>query len=177
MIGRDCSTRWQRVLAAGQPEEAEARFGRFDGAYRSLFICMVPIRDESGALLGWYGVNTDIDDSKQAQMKPRLDEPQLRQMTDATQLPIIVFSAEGQLFYANRFSLTYGGLLLEDFQRDGWRELVYHPDDISSSFAEKRRGGLARSAPFESEVNCVLRAAPTAGFSFDTTAFWMMTVT
>ena len=52
---------------------------------------MVPIRDESGALLGWYGTNTDIDDLKQAQMKLREDEKELRQMTDATQLPIIVF--------------------------------------------------------------------------------------
>ena len=59
---------------------------------------------------------------KQAQMKLRQDEKELRQMTNATQLPIIVFSAEGRLLYANRFSLTYGGLSLEDVQRDGWRE-------------------------------------------------------
>ena len=118
---------------------------------------MVPIRDEFGALLGWYGTNTDIDDLKQAQMKLRQDEKELRQMTDATQLPIIVFSAEGRLLYANRFSLTYGGLSLEDFQRDGWRERVYHPDDIEA-FADARREGLARSAPFESEVR-IRRAA------------------
>jgi PAS domain S-box-containing protein len=122
---------WRRVLAAGQPEEAEARFRRFDGAYRWYLIRMVPIRDESDALLGWYGANTDIDDLKQAQVKLRQDEKELRQMTDATQLPIIVFSAEGRLLYANRFSLTYGGLSLEDFQRDGWRERVYHPNDRS----------------------------------------------
>jgi PAS domain-containing protein len=73
---------------------------------------MVPIRDDSGALLGWYGANTDIDDLKRAQMKLRHHEKELRQMTDATQLPIIVFSAEGRLLYANRFSLTYGGLSL-----------------------------------------------------------------
>ena len=148
---------WQRVLEAGQPKEAEARFRRFDGEYRWYLIRMVPIRDESGALLGWYGANTDIDDLKQAQMKLRQDERELRQMADATQLPIIVFSAEGRLLYANRFSLTYGGLSLEDFQRDGWRERVYHPDDIEA-FADARRKGLARSAPFESEVR-IRRAA------------------
>ena len=148
---------WQRVLEAGQPKEAEARFRRFDGEYRWYLIRMVPIRDESGALLGWYGANTDIDDLKQAQMKLRQDEKELRQMADATQLPIIVFSAEGRLLYANRFSLTYGGLSLEDFQRDGWRERVYHPDDIEA-FADARREGLARSAPFESEVR-IRRAA------------------
>jgi formate hydrogenlyase transcriptional activator len=148
---------WQRVLEAGQPKEAEARFRRFDGEYRWYLIRMVPIRGESGALSGWYGANTDIDDLKQAQMKLRQDERELRQMADATQLPIIVFSAEGRLLYANRFSLTYGGLSLEDFQRDGWRERVYHPDDIDA-FAEARRKGLARSAPFESEVR-IRRAA------------------
>ena len=137
---------WRRVLDAGQPEEAEARFRRFDGEYRWHLIRMVPIRDESGALLGWYGTNTDIDDLKQARMKLRQDEKELRQMTDATQLPIIVFSAEGRLLYANRFSLTYGGLSLEDFQRDGWRERIYHPEDIEA-FADARREGLARSAP------------------------------
>ena len=148
---------WRRVLDAGKPKEAEARFRRFDGEYRWYLIRMVPIRDESGALLGWDGTNTDIDDLKQAQMKLRQDEKELRQMTDATQLPIIVFSAEGRLLYANRFSLTYGGLSLEDFQRDGWRERVYHPDDIEA-FADARREGLARSAPFESEVR-IRRAA------------------
>jgi formate hydrogenlyase transcriptional activator len=148
---------WRRVLAAGQPAEAEARVRRFDGEYRWYLIRMVPMRDESGALLGWYGTNTDIDDLKQAQMKLRQDEKELRQMTDATQLPIIVFSAEGRLLYANRFSLTYGGLSLEDFQRDGWRERVYHPDDIEA-FADVRREGLARGAAFECEVR-IRRAA------------------
>jgi PAS domain-containing protein len=78
-------------------------------------------------------------------------------LSQATQLPIIVFSAEGRLLHANRFSLTYGGLSLEDFQRDGWRERVYHPDDFEG-FADARREGLARSAPFESEVR-IRRAA------------------
>ena len=90
-------------------------------------------------------------------MKLRQDEKELRQIADATQQPIIVFSADGRLLYANRFSLMYGGLSLEDFQRDGWRERIYYPDDIEN-FADARREGLARSAPFESELR-IRRAA------------------
>ena len=75
---------WRRVLEAGQPKQAKARFRRFAGDDRWYLIRMVPIRDESSALLGWYGTNTDIDDLKQAQMKLRQDEKELRQMTDAT---------------------------------------------------------------------------------------------
>ncbi|PYQ70569.1 MAG: PAS domain-containing sensor histidine kinase, partial [Acidobacteria bacterium] len=57
---------WRRVLAAGQPDEAEARVRRFDGEYRWYLIRMVPVRDECGALLGWYGTNTDNEDRKRA---------------------------------------------------------------------------------------------------------------
>ncbi len=55
---------------------------------------------------------------------------------------------------------------MEDFQRDGWRERVYHPDDIEA-FADARRAGLAHSAPFESEVR-IRRAA-------DGTYRWFLT--
>ena len=58
---------WQRVLAAGQPDEAEARVRRVDGEYRWYLIRTVPVRDASGALVGWYGTNTDIEDRKRAE--------------------------------------------------------------------------------------------------------------
>src|SRR5262245_24736750 len=58
---------WQRVIAAGQPGEAEARVRRFDGEYRWFSIRAVPVHDECGALVGWYGTNTDIEDRKRAQ--------------------------------------------------------------------------------------------------------------
>src|ERR1700737_3684155 len=49
---------WQRGTAGGQPDEAEARVRRFDGEYRWYLIRAVPVRDESGALVGWFGTNT-----------------------------------------------------------------------------------------------------------------------
>jgi PAS domain S-box-containing protein len=84
-------------------------------------------------------------------VKLRQDEEELRQITDATPQAIIVFSADGRLLYANRFSLTYSGLSLEDFRGDGWRERIYHPDDIEK-FKDARRKGLSLGVAFESEV-------------------------
>ena len=40
---------WQRMVAAGQPGEAEARVRRFDGTYRWFLIRAVPYRDVSAA--------------------------------------------------------------------------------------------------------------------------------
>jgi PAS domain S-box-containing protein len=58
---------WRRVLAAGEPDEAEARVRRADGEYRWFLIRAVPVRDDVGAITGWYGTNTDIEDRKRAE--------------------------------------------------------------------------------------------------------------
>jgi C4-dicarboxylate-specific signal transduction histidine kinase len=47
--------------------ETEARMRRADGQYRWLLIRSVPLRDEKGRIVKWYGKSTDIDDLKRAE--------------------------------------------------------------------------------------------------------------
>jgi C4-dicarboxylate-specific signal transduction histidine kinase len=58
---------WQLAFAAGQPFEKEARLRRADGAYRWFLIRAVPLRDEMGTVVKWYGSTTDIEDRKRAE--------------------------------------------------------------------------------------------------------------
>jgi len=58
---------WRRVLASGQPDEAETRVRRSDGEYRWFLIRAVPVRSDDGVVVGWYGTNTDIEDRKRAE--------------------------------------------------------------------------------------------------------------
>jgi len=58
---------WQRILASGAPGEAEARLRRFDGAHRWFLFRASPLRDGTGAIVKWFGVNTDIEDRKRAE--------------------------------------------------------------------------------------------------------------
>ena len=62
---------WQRIMASEAPGEAEARLRRHDGAYRWFLFRANPLRDESGAIAKWYGVNTDIEDRKRAEVELR----------------------------------------------------------------------------------------------------------
>jgi PAS domain S-box-containing protein len=62
---------WQRILASGAPGEAEARMRRHDGEYRWFLFRASPLRDESGSIVRWYGVNTDIEDRKRAEAELR----------------------------------------------------------------------------------------------------------
>jgi PAS domain S-box-containing protein len=58
---------WTRMLESGVPDEAEARMRRFDGSYRWFLFRTEALRDEAGAVAGWYGTNTDIEDRKRAE--------------------------------------------------------------------------------------------------------------
>ena len=62
---------WQRIMASEAPGEAEARLRRQDGAYRWFLFRANPLRDESGTIVKWYGVNTDIEDRKRAEAELR----------------------------------------------------------------------------------------------------------
>ena len=58
---------WIAVLASGEPGEAVARLRRFDGTLRWFLFRAMPVRDETGAVVKWYGQTTDIDDQKRAE--------------------------------------------------------------------------------------------------------------
>ena len=65
---------WQRIMASQAPGEAEARLRRYDGEYRWFLFRANPLRDETGRIVKWYGVNTDIDDLKRAEEELRRSE-------------------------------------------------------------------------------------------------------
>jgi PAS domain S-box-containing protein len=62
---------WKRIMASEAPGEAEARLRKQDGAYRWFLFRVNPLRDDSGAIVKWYGVNTDIEDRKRAEAELR----------------------------------------------------------------------------------------------------------
>jgi len=58
---------WRAAFAIGEPFEKEARLRRADGAYRWFLLRAVPLRDERGNVVKWYGTTTDIEDRKRAE--------------------------------------------------------------------------------------------------------------
>ncbi len=58
---------WRLMQASAKPDEFEARMRRFDGAYRWFLFRAEALRDETGAVVGWYGTSTDIEDRKRVE--------------------------------------------------------------------------------------------------------------
>ena len=58
--------KWHAALGSGEPLEVEARVRRADGEYRLLLHRKVPLRDERGTIVKWFGSSIDIEDRKRA---------------------------------------------------------------------------------------------------------------
>src|SRR3982074_163726 len=94
---------WRAALAAEKPFEKEARLRRADGQYRWFLIRAVPLRDEQGNLIKWYGVSIDIEGSKRA-------ESQSQKLLDAIPQQIWSGPSDGTLDYCNERWRSYMGL-------------------------------------------------------------------
>jgi PAS domain S-box-containing protein len=62
---------WQRMVASQGVGETEARLRRHDGEYRWFLMRANPLRDEKGDIVKWYGIKTDIEDRKRAEVELR----------------------------------------------------------------------------------------------------------
>ena len=60
------TTTWQQIRESEQPGEGEVRLRRHDGEYRWFLFRASPVRDQSGRLVKWYGINIDITERKLA---------------------------------------------------------------------------------------------------------------
>jgi PAS domain S-box-containing protein len=62
-------SKWRASLATGEPFENEARHRDAHGAYRWFLVRAVPLRDQRGNILKWYGTLTDIEDRKRSEQE------------------------------------------------------------------------------------------------------------
>ncbi|MBW3550567.1 MAG: response regulator [Proteobacteria bacterium] len=64
--------RWEDALATGEPYEMQYPLRDAHGSYRTFLARAVPIHDEAGRIVRWFGTNTDLDEfdrSREAQQE------------------------------------------------------------------------------------------------------------
>lgn len=83
---------WRSALASGKPMRAEARVRAADGQYHWLLIRNVPLRDEHGNIVKWYGSSIDIDAGKRAEEALRKAQADLAHVTRVTTVGELVTS-------------------------------------------------------------------------------------
>ncbi len=61
--------KWHAALASGEPLEVESRIRRADGTFRGFLHRKVPLLDEHGNVVKWFGSSIDIEDQKRAEQR------------------------------------------------------------------------------------------------------------
>ncbi len=122
---------WSAIVASGQPGEIQARMRRFDGEYRWFLFRVAPLRDESGRLVAWWGIDLDIHDRIRAEDKLRQSEAYLAEAQRLSRTGSFGWNvATGALVWSEETFCILG----YDPTIKPTLELVFkriHPDDIA----------------------------------------------
>jgi PAS domain S-box-containing protein len=151
-------TEWHACLASGKVFQMDLRIRRADGEYRWNMARRVPLRDDEGNIVKWYGIAFDIEDQKRAESALRESETRLSEakqelqvMIDMIPAKITVYPADGTTRLSSNLTwCDYTGLSMADkAAARSWA--VVHPDDVKATEAEWA-ACLAKRKPFQAEV-------------------------
>ena len=134
--------KWPAAMAAGKPFETEARLRQTDGQYRWFLIRAMPLRDERGNVVKWFGLTCDIEDLKRA-------EDRIRLVINTIPTMVWTLQPDGVLDFVNQRSLDFSGLSLEEELADPTR--IIHPEDLPRVM-EKWVADLAAGEASEDEM-------------------------
>lgn len=70
--------RWKMSIETGQPFDMEFPLRGAGGSFRWFLTRVVPVRDDDGRVIRWFGTNTDVDELKRMQDALRDSEGRLR---------------------------------------------------------------------------------------------------
>jgi PAS domain S-box-containing protein len=108
---------WRTATQTGATYDVECRMRAADGSYRWFLSRGLPVRDERGRIVEWFGADTDINERKLAEQALRWNHALLR-IISAAQMQILDQESASEVFHqllASVMTLTCSsaGLLLE----------------------------------------------------------------
>jgi formate hydrogenlyase transcriptional activator len=138
--------KWRVALAGGEPLEVEVRYRRADGEYRWYLGRQVPLRDDKGNIVKWYGTLHDIEDRKRAEAALRKSEERNRSLLQINNAIITNLTQQALLHSISEalhtvISFDRCAITLYQPERDTFRFLAVEGDLLSDYF----RAGLEDS--------------------------------
>ncbi len=158
--------KFRRSIETGEAwEDTFPLLGR-DGKFRWHLSRAVPMRDASGAIIRWFGTNTDVSTQREMEESVRASERRFRTLTEA--VPQMVWTADpsGEVTFVNRRWEEYTGSS-PDEELD-WGNGRIHPEDLGDLRSSWRHALAVGVKLFAHEFR-LLRSA-------DNTYRWMLAV-
>lgn len=137
----------------GEPWEDTFPIRSRDGEYRWFLSRALPIRDELGNILRWFGSNTDVTELKQAEAALADNEARLRGFVEANVVGILYGDIYGNIERANDEFLRIIGYSREDLANGQLDWIALTPPEFlpldDQAIADARQRGAC--TPYEKE--------------------------
>ncbi|RYB02630.1 PAS domain-containing sensor histidine kinase [Lichenibacterium ramalinae] len=163
--------RYNTAFAAGETWEDTFPLRRHDGVFRWFLSRAEPVRDAEGTVVRWFGTNTDITESRDAEAAVRRSEERFRTLISASADLIWTAGPDGGMIPPLPTWRAYTGQTEADYAGWGWFDSV-HPED-RERVMDLWRDCLASRAPLHAEFRLRrrdgawrysdVRAAPVLG--------------
>ncbi len=119
---------WRAGLDSGEPVEMEFRCRRADGTYRWFLDRNLPLRNDEGKIVKWYGILFDIDALKKTESALKMREHELLSIIETIPSNLWSLWPNGEPSHLSKRFLDYFGVPFEEFLNWGWVRII-HPDD------------------------------------------------
>ena len=119
---------WQAGLDSGEPLEQELRCRRADGAYHWFLNRSLPLRDDEGKIVKWYGILFDVNSLKETEHALQMREHELVGIIETIPSMLWSTSPTGEPTHLSQRFLDYFGYSFDEFIHRGWERFI-HPED------------------------------------------------
>jgi PAS domain S-box-containing protein len=126
--------KFRRHIESGLPWEDTFPLRRHDGEYRWHLSRAIPLKDEGGNVLLWFGTNTDVTDQRRMEEQLRESEGRFRNLAEAMPQIVWMTRPDGYHEYFNSRWYEFTGLTAEQSLGWGWSGPL-HPDDVERAKA------------------------------------------
>jgi len=148
--------RIRRSFEDGTPWEDTFPLRARDGSYRWFLSRALPIRDEAGDVVRWFGTNTDITEQIEAEKALRdLNETLEQRVVAATRERLQIWNVSQDLLVVGDLDGTCLSVNPAWTATLGWSESdlvgkpsfwLLHPDDVERAATERRRVAIGQKA-------------------------------
>lgn len=128
-----CFESWHNVVRSGEPYEIEFRFKikyPVEG-YQWFLVRALPIKNENGQIVKWYGTCTDIDEVKRIEQTLRESEERFRFVVNSAPVMVWMSDPQKRFTFFNKRWLEFTGRNMESELWDGWKDGIL-PEDLET---------------------------------------------